>query len=276
ALFPNAKVLLICRDEDRHILSELEGVEETLSWSKGHRFSQMQVIRRRIRRFQPDLNCMIFTGRPVFRIQKLASLLLGSRRKLAFNANLDAYWLSPATIPRIFKKEPFRQSRQPTKVLLLETSGDSNMQTALQKLQEPQVVPHAQVTLFCREDKLSLFEGFPTITYSKDSIRDNLRAVGKLFRAKPDVLVAVFSGSRIYQKHRLLFWLIPAHSRLAFNQHLDCFYVDRRNFHQLFGEPSGTPKSTWRIGLRGILFLPRFVYLLAWWTGWKTGIIRKD
>ena len=279
ALFPYARILLISREEDRGRLEGLEGVVKTVCWKKGGRISQILRIRRQVKKFRPNLNCAAFTGRPVFRLQKLAYFLLGSRRKLAFNAGHDAYWLALGTIHRIFKKEPFQfPQEKTTKVLMLESSSEANMLAALQTVQEDQVVPNACVTLFCREDKRGIFESSPgvegTITYSRNTSLKELPVLWRLFRMRPDVLAAVFAGSRIYPKHRLLFWLLPARSRLAFNQNLDCFYVNRKTFHLLFSESSGTPKSWLRYGLRAAFFLPRFLYLLAWRAGWKFRLMR--
>jgi hypothetical protein len=142
------------------------------------------------------------------------------------------------------------------------------MKNALQTVQELKVIPNAEITVFCREDKAKLFEDrASTITYSKNSLKNSLLALWKLFSRRPDVLVAVFSGSKMYLKHRILFWLIPARNRLAFNKHLDCFYVKHTGLHLLFFGPSGPPGSLLRVGLRGMLFVPRFLYLLGWWIG---------
>jgi len=278
-LYPRASILLICREEDRTNLQGLEGVSEVVTWKKGRAYNQLRQLRKRIRRFQPDFNCAVFTGRPIFRKQKLAYFLLGSRQKLALNSSLESYWMAPRTLGKIFRKEPLLYLEDhPMEVLLLETSGEANMLAALKTIQNPEVVPNAQVTVFCRDDKKSTFEGkrgvTGTITYSKASWQDDFRSVRKLFKAKPDVLAAVFSGSRIYPKHRLLFWLLPAHHRLAFNEYLDCFYVNRKTFHIMLSQSSVTPMSWIRFVVRGGLFLPRFIYLLVWWASWKLGLIR--
>jgi len=273
-LFPNARVLLVCREEDKPQLEGLKGVFRTVVWRQGRAFSQAREIRRQVIAFSPHINCASFTGRPVFRKQKLAYFLFGSANRLAFNAGRDVYWMSFRTLNRIFKKEPIQLSEtQVSEVLLLETSNVDNMLTALGTLQKDNVVPNARITLFCREDKTSHFENYPRIvqilTYSKRPSQSNLPTLWKLLRMRPDVLVAVFAGSKIFSKHRLLFWLLPARNRLAFNQHLDCIYVTRTNFHLLFRETSGTPRSMLRNGIRVVLFLPRFFYLLTWWAGWK-------
>jgi hypothetical protein len=274
-LFPDARVVLVCHEEDREIFQSVNDVEKAITWGPGRRVAQTLKIWKEIRHLQPDVNCAAFTGRPVFRPQKFAYFLLGARRKLAFNANQDAYRMSLQNFTRVFRREPFHPgTKRKNKVLILETASSKNMLSATETVQKPDVVPNAEITLFCREDKATLFGDFTTITYSKGSVSENLRALQKLFTMKPDVLVAVFSGSKIYSKHRLLFWILPARSRLAFNENLDCLYLDRTNFHLLLREPSGTPDSLLRNGVRGILFLPRFLYLLAWWTSWKLGFLR--
>jgi hypothetical protein len=273
-LFPQSQILLACREEDCSRLQKLEGVEQIVSYGKASKLKESFSIWRKTKKFRPDINCAVFTGRPIFRKQKLAYFLLGSRQKLAFNASLDNYWMTFTSWHRVFAKEPLLPEligETKTDVLVIETAAGSEMLRAIQILQEPHVVPAAGIRVFCRADRRTLFESQAgvdrVVTYSKESLRENLAVIWEILRSRPDVVCAVFSNSRVFRKHKLLFWMVPAGSRLVFNRHLDCFFVDRFSLHYLLDldRTQFSPLQLLvRLTLRGFLFLPRFAYLLIW------------
>ena len=273
--FPGARIRIVCRADDADQLRDLEGVEDILPYASGWSLSEAHRLWRGVRRFESDLRCAVFSGRPVFRRPKLLFLVSGLRRGLVLNARLDGYWLTPLTLPRIFRKEPLlfgQPHSDAARVLLIETEGPEIMKRALDTVRRPHVVPDARITLFCREDRAELYvdeEGLERIvTYSKRAVVRDLLQIWSLARSRPAIVAAVFSGRRVFLKQKLLFWLTPARHRLAFNENVDCFFVRWSNLKFLFGRSAESSISSLRYfgltALKGFLFLPRFLFLLAW------------
>jgi ADP-heptose:LPS heptosyltransferase len=276
SLFPGAQVHLVCRKADLVSLPELTGGTHTF----GSRFSirEAWALWNQIRRWHPAACIAVFTGRPVFRAAKLLFLLAPARRKFVFNAALDGYWLSLRTLPRLFRREPLRfdldTERLARPVLFLETERPDRVIEAARITRLPRVAPNARISLFCHAARLpiyqdcGLFEHFTT--YSQGRWLGNLATALKLLRSRPETTVAIFSGKSIFLAHKILFWLVPARSRLAFNESLDCFYVHRGNLGLLLEGKNPLSsrfqllKSLGRPVLKAVLFLPRFAYLLLW------------
>ncbi len=273
--FPNARIRLVCRATDADRFRDLEGVEEILPYASGQSLLDTWRLWRRIRRLKSDFRCAVFTGRPFFRRPKLLFLASGLRRGLALNAQLDAYWLTLFTLPSILRREPLLfdlHHADTARILLIETESPETMRKALDTVRRPHVVPAARVTLFCREDRADLFAGEEAleqiVTYSKQAVVKDLLQIWSLARSRPAVVAAVFSGRRIFVKQKLLFWLMPARNRLAFNENLDCFFVHWSNLSFLFGRGAGgsgtLPRYFFLTIAKAVLFAPRFLFLLAW------------
>lgn len=279
-LFPTARILLFCREDDRTFLESLEGVEVVRTFNSRSSLRELVGHWRQIRRFKPQVYCALFTGRAAFRPAKLFALATGLRRLLILNAGLDAYWLRPTNLGRLFRREPllFGNQRHPAEtqdVLLLETEGVEEMQRAIQVLGEPHVVTGARITVFCHQDRSARYTELPNVvrvvTYGK-ATGANIRTILRLIRTRPEVIAAVFSGRRVFLKQKLLFWLVRARNRLAFNHALDCRYLRRRDLSTFLNQresglrPLG--RATRQI-VKGLLFLPRFAYLLLWAFFWS-------
>jgi ADP-heptose:LPS heptosyltransferase len=269
-------VLLVCRAEDADAITARSSGVETLNFPQKLSFRGGYRLWRRIRKFKPKVSCAVFSGRPMFRWAKVLFLLSTVRRQLIFNASLDGYWLNFLTWPRLFRTEPLAfEEVEPFahEVLLLETEGTSEMLEALAIVRRPHVVPQARITVFCAAERMEVYQGQPdvhaVVTYKGGAVFANLWKLRKFMGRRPDVIAAVFSGRRVFLKHKLLFWLIPARGRLAFNEVLDCFYVrwgNLGNFRR--NRRFGSNLPLWRSILlppaKVLLFLPRFVYLLLW------------
>ncbi len=275
-LYPDAQIMLICRARDADSIAPRQDNVEILPFPEKLSFGEGFRTWRKIRKFRPQVSSAVFSGRPVFRWAKLLFLFSSFRRQLIFNASLDGYWLNSFTWPRLFRMEPFAfKAAKPFAhdVLLLETEGTPEMLEALEIVRRPHVVPHARITVFCAEEREASYRGQPdvdaVVTYRGGAVFANLFKLRKFMGRRPDVVAALFSGRRIFLKHKLLFWMIPARSRLAFNEDLDCFYVrwgNLANFRR--NRRFGSHLPLWRAILlppaKVILFLPRFAFLLLW------------
>jgi len=140
-------------------------------------------------------------------------------------------------------------------------------------MQDPTVIPKAKLTVFCEAQRRDFYSGLPgvtkVITYSNEETWRNWESLSELLNERPDLISALFTGRRIFLKQKLLFWLFPIRNRLVFNRHLDCFYLDHKNFGKIFQSDSrpvgtGPVETVIRFFLRIILFFPRFGYLILW------------
>ncbi len=132
-----------------------------------------------------------------------------------------------------------RFTRGPTHIrLFVQTAEDDKAVKALRMLNDPSVARPRPILVFCRRDKLPIFsqvEGVQCVyTYEPRSYYSNLRTVARFLHMDIEVIAAVFTGRPIYRLQKLLFFGLPARNRLAFNSHLDCFYLTRQNWSALF------------------------------------------
>lgn len=231
------------------------------------------------RRHRYDAAVVFFSGEPGFRFLKLLPFLLRIRTILVVNENGHYFQAGPRSLLRFLYwrirrgiPPPSREPR-PQRVLLWQTESDEMTLQALERLQDPKIVAGARVSVFCRVDKKQLFESAPGVeavyTYRPGALFYNLASLARVARSYPHVSTAIFSRRRVYMPHKLLFFAVPARHHLVFNQNLDCFYLSRQNFHQLV-DPEWHRFSPWsvafRSALKAFLFLPRFFYLVAWFT----------
>jgi hypothetical protein len=243
-------------------------------------------LRAIIKHFDPDVSSAVLSGRPIFWKPKLGFFALSSSRRYVFDARMDGYWLKLRSSNRIFlqdQKAMAKYSEKPQepqdspRTLLIETESREAVERAIKTIGKPEVVPNARISLFCGHERARAFKGNPALEevhcYTKKNLFSDFKVIWPLFRSKPDVLAAIFSGRRIFMKQKILFWLLPARARLAFNEHNDCFYLKRRNALRVLRlERPGSPldvmasRRVIQLILKGVLFLPRFAYLLVWVT----------
>ena len=117
---------------------------------------------------------------------------------------------------------------------------DSRARKAIEKLQDPKVEPQP-IWVFCREDKRSFYQALPGVvevrTYAPGRTRENLKTVLALARSRVEVVSSIFSPQPAFRLQKLLFVLLPARHRLAFNREdLNCYYLKGR--HGRSGQPS--------------------------------------
>ena len=272
-MFPRSRICLLCRKEDADRFRNVSGLESVLTYSRRKVGSNVGLWRD-LKGF--DAVAAVFSGRGVFRKQKLLYFLLPIRHHLAFNARSDCYRLTPRTLFWTLRKDPsfFAAEKQPASpILFLLTDRDSRARKAIERLQDPKVAAKS-IVVFCREDKRSLYEDLPTVeavwTYAPGSSLRHLRTWVRLLRTKVDLVCAIFTGRPIFRLQKFLFLTLRARNRLVFNEDLNC-YMLRGNLGR-FLQPQGghreldhsALKLVVRKVLKGFLFVPRFLYLILW------------
>ena len=264
-MFPRSRICLLCRKEDADRFRNISGLERVLTYSRRKVWSNMGLWRD-LKGF--DAVAAVFSGRGVFRKQKLLYFLLPIRHHLAFNARSDCYRLTPRTLSWTLRKDPsfFAAEKQPvSSILFFPTDEDSRACKAIERLQDPKVVSPQPIWVFCREDKRSFYQALPGVeevrTYAPGRTRENLKTVLALARSRVEVVSSIFSPQPAFRLQKLLFVLLPARHRLAFNQEdLNCYYLKGR--HGRRGQPSvwGTLLRVLltrsRRGVRPTLFFP--------------------
>ena len=264
-MFPRSRICLLCRKEDADRFRNVSGLESVLTYSRRKVGSNVGLWRD-LKGF--DAVAAVFSGRGVFRKQKLLYFLLPIRHHLAFNARSDCYRLTPRTLFWTLRKDPsfFAAEKQPASpILFLLTDEDSRARKAIERLQDPQVVSPHPIWVFCREDKRSFYQALPGVeevrTYAPGRTWENLKTVLALARGRVEVVSSIFSPQPAFRLQKLLFVLLPARHRLAFNQEdLNCYYL--KGSHDRSGQPSvwGTVLRVLltrsRRGVRPTLFFP--------------------
>ena len=241
-MFPRSRICLLCRKEDADRFRNVSGLESVLTYSRRRKVGSNVGLWRDLKGF--DAVAAVFSGRGVFRKQKLLYFLLPIRHHLAFNARSDCYRLTPRTLFWTLRKDPsfFAAEKQlASPILFLLTDEDSRARKAIERLQDPKVVSPQPIWVFCREDKRSFYQALPGVeevrTYAPGRTWENLKTVLALARGRVEVVSAIFSPQPVFRLQKLLFVLLPARHRLAFNQEdLNCYYL--KGSHDRSGQPS--------------------------------------
>ena len=180
-MVPRSRICLLCRKEDADRFRNVSGLESVLTYSRRKVGSNVGLWRD-LKGF--DAVAAIFSGRGVFRKQKLLYFLLPIRHHLAFNARSDCYRLTPRTLSWTLRKDPsfFAAEKQPVSpILFLLADEDSRARKAIEKLQDPKVVSPQPIWVFCREDKRSFYQALPGVeevrTYAPGRTWENLKTV---------------------------------------------------------------------------------------------------
>ena len=270
----SAPIYVFCSEANRKFFESLPQVEEVLTYRKGNSKVNLSALRR-LRQLHPDAVVALLAGRPTFRRAKLLFFLLPARGRLVFNVHLECYYLHFKTWRHLLKREDLTaSSRIPHRLLLIQSEDDDTMLESLETLQNPNLAQISQLFVFCREDKQKHFESRPevaqVIVYRKGALVENLRALRRLRRLDLDSVCAVFSGRPIFRLQKLLFFLVPARHRLVINENQDCFYFSWLRIGQLLrlrvNRHLPLLQLVFRALLKGVLFFPRFVYLVIWVT----------
>lgn len=283
-LFPDSKLILLCRGEDRDRFEANPQVNQLLTFEK--RLKNYYQLWRQLRDLNPDIVCALFSGRSYFKKPKLLFFLLPIRWRLVFNAKLDCYDFKLRTFLRVFRQKPLllesTVSDDLPRLLMIQTEHHSEVIRALEKARTKKVVPEARVSVLCHQNMESTFRSLPNVeeiyTYDSKDLLEGLRIIRRITDSGTDVVAAIFSGRPIFLKQKILFFLLPARKKLIFNENLDCFQFSWHRIHLLFAlilrrfEVAGASRQPSPLsflihkGSKLLLFFPRFAYLLIWVT----------
>ena len=273
-------VTVLCPRGREALYRGIPGVGRIWSYGPG-RFALALLGVRRVVGLRPEMVATVLDGRRSSRLAQLFALALPTRHRLIFNQNVDCFYLSFASSRAFWRSLRERDeiyARAHSYCLFVQTAEDDRAVKALQMLKDPSVARPRPILVFCRRDKVPIFsqvEGVQCVyTYEPGNYYSNLRTVAQFLHMDIEVIAAVFTGRPIYRLQKLLFFGLPARNRLAFNSHLDCFYLTRQNWSALFARDKR--RSTKRLispSLRAFLkllfFFPRFLFVVIWVTGLK-------
>ena len=250
-------------------------VSEVVTYESGQTLANLRTILR-LARMRVGVSAAIFSGRPVFRLHKLMFLLLPARSRLVFNEHRDCWYLrrTPRGLLNLWRTPSLRFSRWESTILFLPTEADSYATEVLGRLQDRKIIGPGRIRVFGPKTKKTLYESRPevseVVTYESGQTLANLRTILRLARMRVGVSAAIFSGRPVFRLHKLIFLLLPARSRLVFNEHGDCWYLRRtpRGLLNLLRTPSLStdylPRRILRNILKTLLFFPRYLYLVLW------------
>ena len=265
--------MVFCSEDKRPLYEALPGVEEVRTYAPGRTWENLKAVVA-LARSRVEVVSSIFSPQPAFRLQKLLFVLLPARHRLAFNQeDLNCYYLKgrhgrrgqPSVWGTLLRVLLTRSRRGIRPTLFFPTAEDSKAVEVIQRLQDPKVVSPRPIWVFCREDKRPLYQALPGVkevrTYAPGRTWENLKTVLALARSRVEVVSSVFSPQPAFRLQKLLFVLLPARHRLAFNQEdLNCYYL--KGSHDRSGQPSvwGTLLRVLltrsRRGVRPTLFFP--------------------
>jgi ADP-heptose:LPS heptosyltransferase len=271
-----APIAVFCRQDKRAVFQGVPGVKAVYTYQPGKRWEGLRALLR-LRKLRVDVLAAVLTGEPFARLYKLLFVVLPARHRLVFNPDFNCFYLNrlnPLSVVPFF-----RVAHKPKRcILLIQTADDTATLRALAKARDPRVTKPAPFVVFCREDNKGLFADVPgvddVITYEPKRRLRALRTLLRLFKMDIEVVAALFTGEPIFHLQKLLFFILPTRNRLVFNHNLDCYYLNRSTFWSLFrseerlGQLSSSLLVARLLG-KGLLFLPRFFYLVIWVTGQK-------
>ena len=122
-------------------------------------------------RSRADVVSSIFSPQPAFRLQKLLFVLFPARHRLAFNQDLNCYYLKgrhgrrgqPSVWGTLLRVLLTRSRRGGRTTLFFPTDEDSKAAEAIGRLHDPKVVSPQPIWVFCREDKRSFYQALPGV-----------------------------------------------------------------------------------------------------------------
>ena len=96
------RVAVFCSRQEADHFKQHPLVDRVFNYEKGDWKDTLRVLRK-LRRERWDAVVGLFTGRPIFRLQKLLFLFLPARHRLVFNPNLDCFYLKRTRVARALR-----------------------------------------------------------------------------------------------------------------------------------------------------------------------------
>ncbi len=87
------ELLVFCREDKRPLFEARPDVSQVITYRKGALRRNLWTWRR-LRRMNIDLTAAVFSGRPIYPLQKLLFFLTAAPHRLVFNENLDCFFFS--------------------------------------------------------------------------------------------------------------------------------------------------------------------------------------
>lgn len=272
-LFPRSEIAVLCAPGDQTRLKSILPPDCRLLPYSNRRWKDNLRLWKQLQDFDADVACAIFTGWPIFRKQKLFYLLYPVRRRLIFNARLDFFDLHWRNLPRLWRREPrLFAATEARRLLFVQTADSETMLRALGRLSQSEVTEGGKIVVFCREDQGPLFRKQPhvqgVITYPAGGLPGKLKAAWKLRGTRYDLVTGIFTGRPTFTLHKLLLLTLLGGPRLIFNRHLDFDFLRAGNFLRVLFQNrfENSGPSSWRVPVKLLLFLPRFLFLVIWIT----------
>ncbi len=271
-------ITVVCPRGREALYRGISGVGRIQAYGRGGFPLALLRVRRTVG-LRPEIVATVFDGRRLNRLAQLFALAFPARHRLLFNQNVDCFYFSFRHFGhfwRALRERDETYARRHSYSLFIQTAEDEKAVRALRMLNDPLVARPRPIIVFCRQDKRPLFqrmEGvYRVFAYEPGSSYSNLRTLARFFAIDIEVVAAVFTGRPIYRLQKLLFFVLPARHRLAFNSHLDCFYLTSGNWSSLLRQDKRQParvSPALRVFLKASLFFPRFLFLVIWVTGLK-------
>ncbi len=150
------------------------------------------------------------------------------------------------------REKPFEPVKS---VLVVETERLSVMRKVISEIASTNDGMNLSITVLCNELRKRFYLSGSlvqnTITYPAAGITSKIAAALRLLIHTPkyDMAVAVFNGQRQFTRAKLLFWLLRADKRLAFDGKFDSFFLDSGTIPRLFSQSRKPPDRVRRIGV---------------------------
>ncbi|MBN1569909.1 MAG: hypothetical protein JXA73_18840 [Acidobacteria bacterium] len=293
---PGVAIYALADDEEHALPKELEGkIFDTVYafWTGEKRYRRMKLLAWRLKAAERliiagDENEFRLTWKAVCR-----HALFRWRHPLPTD-----HWnfvLRPAKIEAP-ETEPEAQTGQVfhgEHVLILQTAEPPFVLQALDRLNEKPLFSDPCYTLFCRNrpEVVDKFRGHPMLSRIRihSEAGDSWKHLRELRRAKFDAIVLFLTGDPSYWKLKLFALLlgVPLRRILIFNEGIDCFYFNYRQWfaliiHRMQSRPMPQAGSKWSHSARILLslllksvVLPfRFLWLLLVWLRLRYAALR--
>ncbi|MEE8587508.1 MAG: hypothetical protein V3T83_21940 [Acidobacteriota bacterium] len=88
-----SQLLVFCREDKQKLFESRPEVAQVIVYRPGALVENLRAVRR-LRRLDLDSVCAVFSGRPIFRLQKLLFFLAPARHRLVINENQDCFYFS--------------------------------------------------------------------------------------------------------------------------------------------------------------------------------------